>query len=144
MGHLAQLADVRATRLEADVPWVIEATILAALTPLRDSIHDLIARFTACESRHGESSEVTTLEDEVADIRKDMDYLKSSDFTSLLEAADDDDDPEISKIPSTTTEDVHRDVTTTDERGEEIDEEQIEVREDSIYKDLPDLEETIV
>uniref|UniRef100_M1DEP5 Putative plant transposon protein domain-containing protein n=1 Tax=Solanum tuberosum TaxID=4113 RepID=M1DEP5_SOLTU len=47
MGHLAHSVGVRATRLEAVVPWMIQAVILAALTLLRNSIDTLTERFKA-------------------------------------------------------------------------------------------------
>ncbi|KAG5631886.1 hypothetical protein H5410_003603 [Solanum commersonii] len=144
MGHLAHSADVRATRLEAAVLWMIEATILLALTPLGAFVDNLTVRVTTCESRQGDSSKVMTLRAEVADLRKDVDYLKSIDFTTLFKATETEDAPATSDIPSITTGDVQMDDIATDESEAETDEEQIEIREKSIYRDLSYLEKTIV
>ncbi|KAK4716547.1 hypothetical protein R3W88_014885 [Solanum pinnatisectum] len=144
MGHLAHSTDVKATRLAITVPWMIESAILAALTPLRSSNDDLTVRVATCERQQGEFSQVTTLKVEVADLKKDVDYLKSTDFTSLLEVADNMDAPASSEIPPFTTGDVPVDDMAADESKIETDEEQIEVRKESIYRDFLDLEETIV
>jgi len=144
MGHLAHSADVRATRLERSIPWMIESAIIDALTTLQTSIDTHTMRVEACESRQWETSEVTALEAEVAGLKKDVDYLNSTYFTSLLEATDDVDAPETSQIPPATSRDVHRDHTIVDESEVETNEKLIEIREESIYGDFPDLEEMIV
>ncbi|KAG5572121.1 hypothetical protein H5410_061887, partial [Solanum commersonii] len=74
----------------------------------------------------GESSKVTTIKAEVTDLRKDVYYLKSVYFTSLLEAIDDVDALETSVIPSYSTGIVHRDGIIVDESEAETDEEKIE------------------
>jgi len=87
---------------------------------------------------------MTDLKDKVVDLRKDVDYLMSTDFTSLLEVADDLDALETLGIPPATTGDMHRDDATVDESDAETDEEMIKVRDESIYGDLSYLEETFM
>jgi len=55
------------------------------------------------------------LKAEVVDLRKDVDYLKSTNFTSLLEVIHDVDAPKTSEIPPATIGDVLRDDMVVDE-----------------------------
>jgi len=57
----------------------------------------------------------------------------------LVQTTDDVDSPETSGIPLDTTRDIHREEVAIDESDAETDEEQIEIQEASIYRDLPDL-----
>ncbi|KAG5609917.1 hypothetical protein H5410_021198 [Solanum commersonii] len=107
------------------IPGMIDSAILAALTPLRDSVDDMATRVTTCESIYGEAFEVSALKAEVANLRKDVYYLKSTDFTTLIRDADEEDAPETSGIPSTTIRDVQRGGT-------------------AYKEDLPNLVETVV
>jgi len=84
------------------------------------------------------------LKAKVADLRKDVDYLKSTDYTSLIRAADDLDTPETSEIPPATIRDAIREEAVVDESDAENDEEEISIQEESIYRDLPDLGEKIM
>uniref|UniRef100_M1D9N7 Polyprotein protein n=1 Tax=Solanum tuberosum TaxID=4113 RepID=M1D9N7_SOLTU len=108
-------ADVRGTRLERSIPEMIESDIFGVLTPFRDSVDDLDIRVTTFEGKQGEASDMMTLKAKVTNLRKEVGYLKSTDFTSWLEAADNLDDPETSGIHPATTGDVQRDDTAVDE-----------------------------
>uniref|UniRef100_M1DGU9 Polyprotein protein n=1 Tax=Solanum tuberosum TaxID=4113 RepID=M1DGU9_SOLTU len=65
--------------------------------------HSVDVRATRLEAE-GESSEMTSLKADVANLKNDVVYLKSTDFTSLLEAANDMDAPASYEIPPVTNE----------------------------------------
>uniref|UniRef100_M1DQH1 Polyprotein protein n=1 Tax=Solanum tuberosum TaxID=4113 RepID=M1DQH1_SOLTU len=123
---------------------MIEVAILAVLSPLQTSIDTLTMRVKACKSRQGVTSKVSALKVEVADLRKVVDYLKSTNFISLIQAADDVDAPKTSGIPRDTTGDAHRDEHTVGESDAETDEEKIGVKEENIFRDLTDLAGKVV
>ncbi|XP_049372699.1 uncharacterized protein LOC125837658 [Solanum verrucosum] len=145
MGHLAHYVDVRASRLEAEVPWMIERVITAALTPLRASIDALTVRVEIYERGQGVTTEVTTLKADVYELRKDVDHLMSIDFTSLFGTVEIQDDPSVENPacdevpPATTRDDIIVDVVAAKSEVE-TNEEQIEVRDAVVYEDLADLE----
>lgn len=81
---------------------------------------------------------------EVADLRKDIDYLKFTDFTSLIQAANDMDAPETSGSPPNTIGDAHQNELDVGESDAETDEDQIGVHEENIFRDSLDLAGTVV
>lgn len=99
---LSHSADVWATWLEEGVPSMIERVILT-LIPLQTSIDDHMTRFTTFESRQGASLEVIALYVKVADMKNVVEYLKSTDFTSLLEEVNNIDASTTFEIPPTDT-----------------------------------------
>ena len=105
---------------------MIEATTTFALAPLHVSIDYLTARVTTCERKKGDKSEALSFKDKVAKQKKDIDYPKSTDFTSLLEAANDLETIDTLEITSPTTREVHREDARIDVLDAETDEELIE------------------
>ncbi|XP_049410601.1 uncharacterized protein LOC125873791 [Solanum stenotomum] len=143
IGHLAHSADVRASRLEARVPWMIEWDISATLTPLWMPIDALTTSVEICERGKGVTFEVMALKAKVSDLKKDVDY-QSTDFTLLFDSTEAQGVPTSSVVPLATTRDEPMDDVAGVELEPKTDEEQLEAQEATIYKDLPNLEETIV
>uniref|UniRef100_M1DMG5 Polyprotein protein n=1 Tax=Solanum tuberosum TaxID=4113 RepID=M1DMG5_SOLTU len=109
MGHLAHSANVRASRLEAEVPKMIERAITAVLTPIKASIDVLIAR------------------------------VESIDFTSLfgtVEIPNDEsaDIPTHVDMPLATTRDEIRVDVVVAKSEAETDEEQLGVQDETIFR----------
>ncbi|XP_049372612.1 uncharacterized protein LOC125837560 [Solanum verrucosum] len=137
MGHLAHSTDVRAFRLEAEVPRMIERVITIALTPLKASIEALTSTIKVCEKGQGATDAVTVLKTDVSELRKDMDHLKSTNFTLLFGMAEISDDqsvdvlehPTYAEVPPSTIGDDTRDDIATAEFEAETDEDQLENKE---------------
>lgn len=77
-------------------------------------------------------------------MKKDIGYLKSTDFTSLQEATEDQDAPTSFEMPLATAKHVHVEDVEADISEVETDEEKLDDQETTIYRDLPNLEEAIV
>ncbi|KAG5619698.1 hypothetical protein H5410_004916 [Solanum commersonii] len=71
----------------------------------------------------GATSEMTTLKDEVSYLRKDVEYIKSTNFNSLFEAAETQGVSGSSEMPLTTTGDVPMEDVATNASEAETDEE---------------------
>lgn len=71
---------------------------------------DLATRFATCEILHGYSFELTNLKVDIADLWKDVDYLKSKNITSPFDVVDYIDNLVNLQFSLTTTGEVHRDV----------------------------------
>ncbi|KAG5619763.1 hypothetical protein H5410_004981 [Solanum commersonii] len=149
MGHLAHSIDVRASRLEAEVPKMIKRAISIALTPLKAYINVLTARVEVCERGDGAIDAVTTFKADVVELRMDVDHLKSTYFTSLFGMVEIPNDSSIDilayfEVPLDTTEDdIRADVAAAESEAETY-EEQLGVHEETIYESLTDLEEVMV
>uniref|UniRef100_M1DZP0 Polyprotein protein n=1 Tax=Solanum tuberosum TaxID=4113 RepID=M1DZP0_SOLTU len=97
-----------------------------------------LCRVTACESIQGETPKVSALKGEIAELKKDVAYLKAIDFTTLMRGADDTDIPETSGIPLTTPGDVQKDDAGHAESETETDEEKVAVHDKSATQTVPD------
>ncbi|KAG5610239.1 hypothetical protein H5410_021520, partial [Solanum commersonii] len=132
-----------ASRLEATIPGIIKRAFVA-LTPLRASIDSLTAIVEVCERGQGVTDVVITLKADITGLRKDVDQLKSTTFTSVFWMVQIPDYPstDISPCyvapPTTTGDEIRADV----KSEAETDGEYLGVREEAFYEDLVDLEGT--
>uniref|UniRef100_M1DYT4 Polyprotein protein n=1 Tax=Solanum tuberosum TaxID=4113 RepID=M1DYT4_SOLTU len=84
MGHLAHSTYMRASRLEAAVPSIIESALTAVVTPLRKCIDALTAWIEVCERGQRATDKVTALKATIAELRKDVNQLKSIDMSMIF------------------------------------------------------------
>ncbi|XP_049410663.1 uncharacterized protein LOC125873857 [Solanum stenotomum] len=106
IGHLAHFTDRRASGLEATVPEMVERALIAVVTPLGVCIDALATMIVMCERGQGATDEVTTLKAAIAELRKDVDQLKSTDMSMIFGTMEIPDIPANCDVPSATTRDV--------------------------------------
>ncbi|XP_049354381.1 uncharacterized protein LOC125818879 [Solanum verrucosum] len=113
MGHLANSADVRASRLELAVPGIIERALTTTLIALRYSIDPLTTSILVCEIGQGPTHEVMVLKAAIAELRKDVDQLMSTNMSMIFGTVEIPEDlgtyiPVYSDVPPAPTEDEVR------------------------------------
>ncbi|KAK4733654.1 hypothetical protein R3W88_007915 [Solanum pinnatisectum] len=111
----------------------------------RLALDALTVRVAACEQTSGAIEEVTALKTDITELRKDVDYLKSTDMSMLFGTMEILDMPSVdipicSDVPPATTEDETKTDDAVADSKAEMDEEQFDVREEAVYNDLIDLE----
>jgi len=84
MGKLAHCTDRRASRIEPTVPGMIERSLTNVMTPLSVFIDALATRIAVCEKGQGATNEVMALKAAIAELRNDVDQLKSTDMSMIF------------------------------------------------------------
>ncbi|XP_049358575.1 uncharacterized protein LOC125823206 [Solanum verrucosum] len=104
MGHLVHFADRRASRLEAIVPGIIDRALIVCVTPFSVSIDALTTWILVCKRGHGAIDEVMTLKAAFAELRNDMDQLKSTYRYMIFGTVEIPDMPSYIDVPPANTE----------------------------------------
>lgn len=136
MGHLAHLTDMRVSRLDIFIPWMLESAICVTHNNLHISNDSLNTRFEAWKSILRETYKVTNLKCEVAYLRKHAEYQKSPYFMSFLKVPDYINAHMVLKIPLATTRYIHRDEAPLNNLDAEMDKEHMKIRDKTMYRKI--------
>uniref|UniRef100_M1DSB2 Polyprotein protein n=1 Tax=Solanum tuberosum TaxID=4113 RepID=M1DSB2_SOLTU len=92
MGQLA--ADRRAANLEAFVLDMIQIALIDVVTPLSTTIDALAARIAVCDHNQRSTEEVTTLKPAIAELRNNIDHMRSTEVSMIFGTIETPDMPE--------------------------------------------------
>jgi len=149
MGHLNHSTDRCASKLEDTVPVMIERALTTVVTPFRELIDGIVSRTEVCERGHRATHEVTVLKAAIAELRRDVDQLKSTNMSMIFGTVEIPDDldidiPACSDVPPATTGDEVRADDAAAESEAETDDDQLGVQEETVFEGLTEVDEAMV
>lgn len=86
--------------LETSIPGMIQNVINYDVTPLITTIDALATRITMCKCDQGATKELITLKSTIDELRKDVEYLKSTNMSMIFGTLE---IPDMLEIPQATT-----------------------------------------
>lgn len=129
MQQLSLSTDRQVPSLEASIPGMIRTTLADIVTPLSTTVDALADNIKVCEYNQLYKEEVMALEVVIAELRKDMDYLKSTYISMVIGVVETLDVPEMCQ--TTTRHENRLEKATEIELYEETNDEMFEEKEET-------------